>query len=524
MDQKIRKGLSQLTAVPLFVAVVIAVNLLGLFLFSRLDITDERLYSLSDASKRLAESFDDPVVCKLYFSEEIPAPYNANARYLKDQLYEYRAYSGGQLRFEFIDPVKTNREQEAQTLGIPPLQVQAIEKDKMELKKVYMGLAFLYEDKKEVIPVVQSTRNLEYEISSALRKVTSKDIPTVGLLSGHGQPEVGSGLEILSQALGQLFQTRTVRIAPGELIDPQIDVLLVIGPSESLGSWDQYALDQYLMRGGRMAVLYDPVITRLQDQQAMDRQTNWPGFLAYYGIRFKPGLVIDSRCARIGVTQQQGFMRFQNIVEYPFMPQVSLFNPDHLVGKDLDAVDFPFISPLDSTAAEEKGLTFVPICWSSERSGVRSAPYDISPMQQFLQADFNQPRQILAAAITGTFRTAFPSGPPPDSAINSAVLPPSVKDVTDNRVIVVGDAECVTDNGMRSPANVAFIMNIVDWLTQEEGLISIRSRNVTVRPLDEVSEGNRTLIKYANVFGPPLLVVVFGLWRWQARRRSKSGR
>ncbi len=523
MDQKVRKGLGQLTSVPLVVAVVIAVNLIGLFLFTRLDITDERLYSLSDASKRLAESLDDPVVCKLYFSEEIPAPYNANARYLKDQLYEYRAYSGGQLRFEFIDPVKTDREQEAQSLGIPPLQVQAIEKDKMELKKVYMGLAFLYEDKKEVIPVVQSTRNLEYEISSAIRKVTADKVPLVGLLAGHGEPERASGLEVLTDAMGQLFEARPVRTAPGELIDSKIDVLLIIGPTESISSWDQYAIDQFLMRGGRMAVLYDPVVTQLQEQQAMDRQTNWPGFLAYYGIGFKPGLVIDSRCARIGVTQQQGYLRFQNIVEYPYMPQISQFNPDNMVGKSLEAVDFPFVSPLDSSKADGTGLTFVPICWSSERSGLRRAPYDISPMQQFPQADFQEPWQILAAAITGTFKTAFPSGPPADSMINSAVLPPSLREVPDNRIIAVGDADCVSDNGLRNPANVAFIMNVIDWLTQEEGLIAIRSRNVTVRPLDEVSDGNRTLIKYANVFGPPMLVVLFGLWRWQSRRRAKAG-
>jgi ABC-type uncharacterized transport system involved in gliding motility auxiliary subunit len=107
--------------------------------------------------------------------------------------------------------------------------------------------------------------------------------------------------------------------------------------------------------------------------------------------------------------------------------------------------------------------------------------------------------------------------------INSAVLPPTLREVTDNRIIVVGDADCASDNGMRNPANAAFVLNIVDWLSQEEGLIAIRSRNVAARPLDEVSEGNRTLIKYANVFGPPLLVVMFGLWHWQSRRRHKSG-
>lgn len=523
MQQNVRKGLGLLTAVPLFVAVVIAVNLIGLFFFTRLDITDERLYSLSDASKKLAESLADPVVCKLYFSEDIPAPYNANARYLKDQLYEYRAYSGGQLRFEFIDPVRSNREEEARGLGIPPLQIQAIEKDKMELKKVYMGLAFLYEDKKEVIPVVQTTRNLEYEISSAIRKVTADKIPVVGVLAGHGEMDRANGLGMLVQAMGQLYEIRNITITPGQLIDSKVGVLLIAGPTESIGGWDQYAIDQFVMGGGRLAVFYDPVAAMLQEQQAVDRQTNWPEFLGHYGIGFKPGLVIDARCTRIGVMQEQGNLRFQNIVEYPYLPEVSEFNPDHLIGKDLEAVNFPFVSPLDSSRVEGTGLGFVPICWSSEHSGLRQAPYNISPMQKFVAADFNQPWQILAAAITGRFSTAFPEGAPPDSTVNAAVLPPALREVVDNRIVAVGDAECASDNAMRNPANAAFVLNVLDWLSQEEGLISIRSREVTVRPLEEVSDGNRILVKYANVFGPPLLVVIYGVWHWQSRRRRKAG-
>jgi gliding-associated putative ABC transporter substrate-binding component GldG len=523
MKSNLRKGLGSLTAVPLFIAIVIAVNLIGLFFFARIDATDERIYSLSDASKHLARSMDDPVVCKLYFSEDIPAPYNAYARYLKDQLYEYRAYSHGLLRFEFIDPAKTDREKEAQALGIPALQVQAIEKDKMELKKVYMGLAFLYEDKKEVIPVVQSTRNLEYEISSAIRKVTSKEVPVIGVLSGHGEQGQGNGLDNVWQSLEKLYQPRAVRIAPGQFIDPKVATLLIVGPADSLSKWDQYAIDQFIMRGGKLAVFYDPVQTDFQNSQATDRHSNWGDFLSKYGVAVAPALIIDAHCARIGVAQQQGNIRFQNVVEYPFMPDVRLFNPNHLVGKDLEGVDFPFVSPVDSTRAQGSGLTFTSICWTSEHSGVLRAPYNVNPMRQFTQADFDQPRQIVAGALSGHFTSAFPDGPPPDTAVSTATLPPTIKEVADNRIVVVGDADCATDQATRNPANAAFVLNIVDWLSQEEGLITIRSRDVSSRPLEEVSDGTRQATKYANVFGPPILVVIFGLWRWQSRRRHKQG-
>jgi gliding-associated putative ABC transporter substrate-binding component GldG len=521
LRQGLKKGLGALSSVPLVVGIVIVINLLALAFFFRVDLTSSKLYSLSDASKRLARSLNDPLVVKLYFSDDLPAPYNANARYLKDQFYEYRAYSGGQLRFEFIDPIRQEREDEAQAAGIPPVQVNVYEKDKIESKKVYMGVVFLYEDKHEVLPLVQSTANLEYEISSSIQKITSNVVMKVGILGGHGEAGPDK-LRNAAQVLSKLYEISPVDITPGSLIDAALSALLIIGPTDSIKPWDQYAIDQYLMRGGKLAVFYDPVSVDLQTQTASDRKTNWPAFLAQYGVRVQPGLVIDARNARISVVQQQGYIRMQNVVEYPFLPQVFKFNKNTLIGKGLQGVDFPFVSPVDSALAESLGLEFQPICWSSEHSGLRRAPYYLNPTQEFRREDFNQPNQVLAGAIQGVFTSAFPSGPPPDSAVSSAVVPQAIKQSLPTRLVVVGDGEFCTDQSIRNPSNATLFLNIADWLTQEEGLITIRSREVTSRPLDEVADGTRRAVKYANIFGPPLLVIAFGLVRWQARRRAKQ--
>lgn len=520
LRRSLQRGLASLTSVPLVIGIVIVINLLALAFFVRFDLTSSRLYSLSDASKRLARSLDDPVVVKLYFTSDLPVPYNANARYLKDQLYEYRAYSGGQLRFEFIDPVRDNREQEAQAAGVPPVQVNAYEKDKIELKKVYMGVVFLYEDKKEVLPVVQSTANLEYEISSSIKKITAQKTPAVGLLGGHGETSASDQFRSGYEALSKLYDVRPVTIEPGRLIDSTLSALVIAGPTDSISPWSQYAVDQYLMGGGKLAVFYDPVSVDLRTQQARNRETNWPHFLAHYGVRVQPALVIDVRNARIAVMQQQGYIRIQNVVDYPFLPQAFNFNKSNLIGKDLEAVDFPFVSPVDSTLADSLGLKFETICWSSEHSGVRRAPYYISPMQEFHREDFNKPYQILAGTIQGGVKTAFPDGPAPDSAVQSVVVVPTRKQSPATRLVVVGDGEFFTDQSMRNPSNAAFFLNTVDWLTQEEGLITIRSRAVASRPLNDVSDGTRRTVKFANVFGPPILVIVFGVLRWQTRRRA----
>lgn len=518
----VKKGLGSITTVPFVIGIIVVINLLALAFYYRLDLTDSKLYSLSAASKRIAESLDDPVVVKLYFTEDLPAPYNQNARYLKDELYEYKAFSGGKLKFEFIDPIKEDREKEAQALRIPPIQVNAYEKDKIELKKVYMGVAFLYEDKQEVIPVVQSAANLEYEISSALQKITQEKIPVVGVLQGHGEVDIFNAMKAGMQTLSKLYKVIPVELKPGDLAGEDVSTLLIIGPADSVSAWDQYAIDQFIMRGGKVGVFCDPVSVDIQNQNATDRKTNWPQFLAHYGIRFKPGLVLDEKNSRIAVMQQQGFIRFQNIVQYPFLLQVFNFNKDNLIGKDLEAVDFPFISALDSTLADSMGLTFQSICWSSERSGIRKPPYYMSPMQDFTDADYSQPFQILAGAIEGTFKTAFPDGAPADSGVNLSKVGSILTQSPPSRLVVIGDAEFCSDQQLqRNQSNSAMFLNIADWLTQEEGLISIRSREVVSRPLDEISDGKRQGVKYANVFGPPLLIILFGVFRWQSRRRAK---
>ena len=133
-------------------AILILLNIVSVRWFGRIDMTANGQFTLADASKRLMQSLDDKVTVKAYFTEDLPAPYNNHRRMLLDQLNEYRAYSKGNFQFEFIDPSGEKGEKEAQQQGIGPVQVQVVKEDKFEVKRAYMGLVFLYEDRKEVLP------------------------------------------------------------------------------------------------------------------------------------------------------------------------------------------------------------------------------------------------------------------------------------------------------------------------------------------------------------------------------------
>ena len=146
----------------IIVVSIIFLNLISKNWFVRFDLTENKIYSLSTSSKSVVEKIEDPFTIKIYFSDQLPGQYGNNRRYLQDILEEYSAYSSGNLRFEFYSP-ETDEQlaQDAQKYGIQPVQLQVFENDKRVNRKVYMGMVLLYEDKRESIPLIQTSTGLE---------------------------------------------------------------------------------------------------------------------------------------------------------------------------------------------------------------------------------------------------------------------------------------------------------------------------------------------------------------------------
>jgi ABC-type uncharacterized transport system involved in gliding motility auxiliary subunit len=218
-----------LLRIGLVLGILVVLNFISIRLFGRLDLTSQGVYTLSDASKKLVGALDDRVTVKAYFTEELPAPYNNNRRSVLDILNDYKAYSKGNLQYEFISPQGEKGEQDAQQQGISPVQVQVVNEDKLEVKRGYLGLVLLYEDRKEILPVVQNLSTLEYDISSALKRLTSKAKKKIGYTTGHGETEF-SAMRQVYQAEAQQYDLIPVDLSKGEQVPSDISALLVIAP------------------------------------------------------------------------------------------------------------------------------------------------------------------------------------------------------------------------------------------------------------------------------------------------------
>lgn len=495
----------------IILGILVVLNFISVRLFGRLDLTSQGVYTLSDASKNLVGSLDDRVTVKAYFTEELPAPYNNNRRAVLDILNDYRAYSNGNLQYEFIDPKGEKGEQDAQQQGIAPVQVQVVNEDKLEVKRGYLGLVLMYEDRKEVLPVIQNLSSLEYDLSSALKRLTNRTKKKIGFTTGHGEPELSSMRQI-SQVISQQYEITPVDLSKGEPVPQDIAALMVIAPSARFQDSARYQLDQYLMRGGKIAFMLNRVNANLQMRMGQPLETGLDDLLQEYGVRVNPDLVRDAQCANISVMQQQGAFTFQSQVPFPYIPVASNFNTENPVVKDLQGVILHFVSSIDTTGAASKGLQEEVLMRSSKRSGRQTGFFMIDPFQRYAPADLAEDGIPLAVRVSGSFKSAF-VGKQPAAAVAAS---------PETHLIVVGDGDFMKDDFLSNRGNLTFFANIVDYLADDAGLITIRSKNIAMPPLDPVSDGTKKVLKVANLLGPPILIIGYGLFRWRRRVTFKK--
>jgi len=399
----------------------------------------------------------------------------------------------------------TSVERDLAGLGISPVQVRVNEGDKLEVKRAYMGLAVSYAGKQEAIPVVQDTAGLEYDLTTLIRKLARDKRAKVALVTGQGEPDPARELGGAYGLLTQLYDVTPLDMSQTTEVPEDVTALVIAGPTKPFSEAAQRGIDAFLARGGAAAFLLDTVKPDLQTLQTQDAEHGLGPLLASYGVNIRPGLVLDAESATIAVARQRGFMRIQEPVRYPFLPQPRTLDPDSPLTRGLSQVVFPFISPVEVTSTAP-GVEVAVLVRSSADSWVHEPPYDLNPFRRWTQDDVGeQGARNLVVALSGTLPRHFPTE-------GEAAAQPS-------RIVVAGGASFIGDQFF-SEGNKALFLNLMDWLVRDDALLAIRTRGLRAAPLGELSDSTRSLLKYGNVVGVPLLLILFGLLRW-ARRESR---
>ena len=481
------------TYIGIVVAILIILNIVSQNLFFRLDLTKDKEYSLSQSSKSVIAKIDDRLTMKIYFSDNLPGEYGNNKRYLQDILEEYAAYSNGNIHFEFYHTDDDEEMQEdAQKSGIQPVQLQVIENDNIEVKRVYMGMVFLYEDSRETIPVIQTTTGLEYDITTKIKQLVDSDKPTLAIAKTSTQAEIKT--ETISQLLSQRYNIRNINL--DQNVDESISLLIINGFEDSLKNSEIDNLENFVNRGGNILLAQNRVKTDLTTQQASPVTSNIYSFLNSYGFRISPNLVLDQNCGKVNVQQNLGFLRIPVPMDYPFLPIIKdkNFEKSSVIVQNLESLRLMFPSEIiiDDSLVVSDNINISPLFLSSNRSATMEEFFNLSPDPKAnpIFSQLNEKSKVLGAL--------------------------SELSVGENlsQLILVSDSKFISDDGGgAAPENHIFIMNAVDYLLGDKELIALRSRTTTNRPLEELEDDVKSRWKWINILLPSILIIGFGFMR-----------
>ncbi len=564
--KKIKNRSETLIFILAILGILVVVNYFGVRMFTRLDMTEGKEYSISPATKKILKKLDDIVTIKVFFSENLPPHVSKTVTDVKDILSEYSAYAGKNLRISWEDPEKSEEAKNlARSLGIPEVQLQTFEKDKIQAIKAYLGIGILYADKKESIPVVQNLQNLEYDLTMAIMKVSRSSVPKVAVLKTDTFPSLPPYMrsqmpnnpesmeEKLSKVLEQLranYDVSTVDLSKGTPIDSTIKTLIIPG-GESMTERKLFEIDQFFMKGGNLIVLADAVTVNLQyGAFATPSESKLLDLLEFYGVRVEKNLILDASCSQVSIPQQVGPFTMNVAVPYPYFVRLGAdgFKKEVTAVSTLSDVIFPWASSLtllvdhqksDSTGAASSSQDSVKatvLAQSSAKSWAVSDRFDLNPQQQWAPAKDNLKQYNLAAYLNGNFKSYFAgkSVPPVKSETGDTLSQISLKQDasdanreiipsnTNGHLVVIGDADFISGQNASAPGNITLLMNLVDWLSLDDNLISIRSRTLKDRTIesDLLKKESKApnFIRLVNVVGMPLLVAIAGLLIFLNRR------
>ena len=495
---------SILTYVLLIAGVIILVNFLSDRLFLRLDFTADKRYTLSPATREILHSLKQTVTVTAYISEELPANFSQLRRDMKDLLTEYSNRSKGNVMFEFINPNKDEAtEQKAMQEGINPVLINVREKDQVKQQKAYMGAVLHYGEKKEVIPFIQPGAAMEYAFSTSIKKMTIDNKPVLGFLTGDGETSQSSMVQVI-QALSVLYDVESVNPKESNFDLNKFKTLVIINPKDSIPSATFARLDQFLALGKNIYIAMNRVNGDFQTQSGTEVNTGLEKWLEGKGIRVNANFIVDMNCGSVMVNQQQGFMTFQSSMKFPYLPLITKFASTPAT-KGLTSVLLQFPSSVDFISIR-KDMTFTALATTSDRSGTENPPLHFNINRNWQQSDFPLSNLTVAGMLSGKII----------GSMNS-------------KIIVVSDADFpVNGEGQEArqlPAdNVNFMVNAIDWLSDDTGLIDLRTKEVSSRPLEQMDDAKKALIKYLNFLLPVILIMGCGFVRWQYRRNLRIKR
>lgn len=570
-----RRDILQLCVI---ITIIVLVNYIFSILFFRLDLTTEKRYSLSNATKKVIESVNDIVFVRVYLDGDLPAGFNRLRDATREMLDEFRAYSDGNMEYEFINPSASTDEKtrlevykQLSKQGLQYSNLEYRDGDKTSEKIIFPGAIVAYRGKETPVQLLKSQagahpevmlnnsiQQLEYELANAIYKLNHEGTDKVAFIEGHGELSCSSPtptegeraskkdveLEVadIAKTINEFYSVVRVKI-DGRLNSLKgFKAIVVAQPDSIFSEKDKFIIDQYIMNGGKVLWLIDGVNATMDSIRSsgttmgLASSINLDDMLFKYGARVNTNLVLDLNSLPIPVVT--GYIGNQPKQEYFPWYYFPLIIPDitHPVVNNLDAIMTQFVSTVDTVGG--KGISKTILLKSSKYSKVTNAPVRISINMLREPPDerqFSASYQPVAVLLEGEFESVFKNRVPPEIANNQEIGFREKSSPT--KMIVIGDGDIIRNEvskdrsrilplgfdkySKREYANRNFIMNCLHYLSDESGLIIARGKELKLRQLDlQRVDKERLRWQFINTVLPVLLMLslAFTLFQWRKRK------
>lgn len=542
-------------------AIIIVVNVVVSGFYYRIDLTAEKRYSISEPTKKLLEEQKDIILVRVYLAGNLTPNLQRLQTSTIEMLNQFQHYANDNIQYDVFDPFSIPDE-ENQTEYIKQLEdkgvlsVQFFESatDEASVKYVFPFVSLVYQERELVFPLIDrgtmplplnpdsdpsvSISLLEYKFTKAIRQLTVQDKPFVAFIAGHDELDRFE-LNDIAASLNELYNVTQIDLEDDSTfeIPRQVKTVIVAKPLQAFSQKGKFIMDQYIMAGGNVLWMVDPVIADFDSLysgngqfMAIDRELNISDMLVQYGARINGNVIQDKQCTHINVPVSKG----ENFIQrpWPYNPVLNNYNSKSPISKNVDAVEGKFVSTVDTIAVPD--ITKTILLSTSGQSRFLNTPARINynivdPKFAPTDQQYNKPNQPVAVLLEGKFPSAFRSIRPTAKSLHSAGYGyPDTTYMAEGKPakqIVIGDGDLaknyVDQQGKPDMlginyieqhifGNKDFVMNCIEYLCDQNGLIETRAKEVKMRPLnDQKVDENRTQWQVINLLAPLFLLYIF---------------
>lgn len=549
----------QIGSVLVVLVVLLIINFISATYFQRLDLTENKRYTLSETSKSIAVKAEDPLIVEVYLKGEFPSEFKRLQNETRYLLEEYSAYNP-EIKFQFINPLEEGNDASSVAnqfyeAGMSPQTLNVFENGKTSESLIFPWAIAYYGDKKVKIDLLKkklgdnneeivnaSVQQLEYAFSDGFNKLLQQKSKKVAVMRGNGELPDDNLADFLKTLKNYYFLAPftldSVAENPQKTLEnlEEFDLIIEAKPTETFTENEKYVLDQYLMKGGKALWLVDNVVAEKdslftspdQKMLAYPRDLNLNDFFFSYGVRISPSLVNDIVSAPIILAQGKGKNTQFNPFPWFYEP-LAISDTKNPITQNLEAVKFNFANPIDTL---KNGVKKTILLSSSPNTKIAGTPEEINLSiirEKPDPSSYNAGPQPLAVLLEGEFKSVY----------KNRIKPFSLKAPLDKskptKILVISDGDVIKNELQKGKpqalgydqytattyGNKEFLLNSINYLLDDSGLLNLRTKEVKIAFMDtdKVAQ-ERTFWQFINIGVPLLLLGIFGFGFTYFRKRK----